>query len=181
MRILNTQERYGLLTRILHWAIAVLILFLVWLGWYMVDLDYYHKWYNSSLVWHKSLGVIALVLALIKFGWQLYTPAPHAVGALKPWERKAATGMHHVLLLLMLFIPVTGYFISTSDGKPVEVFDWFSIPALISDNKSVRDWAIDLHFYMAYGIGLLAIGHAGAALKHQFIDKDGTLARMIWK
>jgi len=181
MQIRNSPEQFGLLTKILHWMIAALILFLVWLGWYMVDLDYYHKWYNSSLHWHKSLGMIVLILAVIKIGWQFYTPPPAVVDNLKPWEEKAANGMHHLLILMMLLIPVTGYFISTSDGKSVEVFDWFALPALISKNETVRDLAIGLHFYLAYAVAFLAAGHAGAALKHQFIDKDGTLARMIWK
>jgi cytochrome b561 len=125
--------------------------------------------------------MIVLILGAVKIGWQLYTPPPAAAGALKPWERMAAAGVHHLLLLLMVLIPVTGYLISTSDGKSVDVFGWFQVPALVGKNDTVRDMAITLHFYLAYAVGLLAVGHAGAALKHQFIDKDGTLARMIWK
>lgn len=181
MQIRNTADRFGLLTKVLHWLVAGLILFLVWLGWYMVGLDYFHKWYNSSLTWHKSLGIIVLILAVLKIGWQLYTPPPDVAGDLKPWEKTAATVMHRLLLLLMVLIPATGYLISTSDGKSVEVFNWFSVPALVDESKTLRDWAIDLHFYMAYSVAGLAIGHAAAALKHQFVDRDSTLTRMLWK
>lgn len=181
MKIKNSPESFGLLTRLLHWVIGLAIIFLIWLGWYMVDLTYYDKWYNGSLAWHKSLGMIVLGLAIVKIGWQLYSPTPPVHGQLKPWEKTGANLTHKLLLLMMLLIPITGYFISTSDGKPVQVFDWFEIPALISGKTTLRDWATELHFYLAYATALLLLGHIGAALKHQFIDKDGTLARMLWK
>ena len=181
MQIKNSADKFGLITRLLHWIIGLSIIFLIWLGWYMVDLTYYDKWYNSSLTWHKSLGMIVLGLALIKLGWQFYSSPPDTVGKLKPWEKTSARLMHGILLTVMVLIPVTGYLISTSDGKAVAVFSWFNIPAIISDDSRIRDLAIDAHFYLAYGTAVLVIGHIGAALKHQFIDKDSTLTRMLWK
>jgi cytochrome b561 len=181
MLIRNTPATYGLLTRLLHWLIAVMILFLVWLGWYMVKLDYYDRWYYDSRSWHESLGMIVLMLAVAKIGWQWYSPLPPVDARLRAWERMSATGMHRLLLVLMVLIPVTGYLTSTSDGKSVEVFAWLHVPAVISHNKPVRDLAISLHYYLAYGVFFLALGHAGAALKHQFLDRDGTLARILWK
>lgn len=181
MLIKNTPRRFGLLTRLLHWVIAALILFLVWLGWYMVGLDYYDRWYYGARSWHESLGMCVLLLALAKVAWQWYSPLPDAQAGLRPRERAAAAAMHYLLLLLMLLIPLTGYLTSTSDGKAVPVFDWFQVPALVAHHTALRDWAIRLHYLMAYGIIVLVLGHAGAALKHQFIDRDGTLARMLWK
>lgn len=178
----NTRERFGAVTRFLHWAIALLILFLIWLGWYMVNLTYYDKWYNASLHWHRALGLLVLALALLKIGWQLWSPPPHAAaGTLKPWERRAATAMHVLLVLMMLLIPITGYLISTSAGKSVPLVAGIEVPALFDVGKELRDLAIDVHFWLAYATAFLAAGHAGAALKHQFVDQDGTLARMLWK
>jgi cytochrome b561 len=181
MQIKNSAEKFGLMTRLLHWIIGLAIIFLIWLGWYMVDLTYYDKWYNGSLTWHKSLGLIVLGLALIKIGWQIYSPTPGPAATLKPWEKTGARIMHVILTFMMVLIPATGYLISTSDGKAVDVFGWFSVPALVGKNTEVRDLAINLHFYLAYGTALLLAGHIGAALKHQFINKDGTLTRMLWK
>jgi cytochrome b561 len=96
-------------------------------------------------------------------------------------ERLAATAVHMLLLAMMVLIPVTGYLISTSAGKAIEVFGWFEIPAVLDVDTGLRDLAIRLHFYCAYGTGVLALGHAAAALKHQFIDRDGILARMLWR
>ncbi|MDP7453532.1 MAG: cytochrome b/b6 domain-containing protein, partial [Arenicellales bacterium] len=69
----------------------------------------------------------------------------------------------------------------TSAGKPVSLFGVVGIPALFEKDDDLRDLAVSAHFYLAYGIGFLIIGHAGAAIKHQFIDRDGTLGRMIWR
>ena len=121
-------------------AIALLIIFLIWLGWYMVDLTYYDKWYNASLHWHRVLGLLVLALALGKIGWQLYSPVPH-LATLKPWERTAARGMHFLLLLMMVTIPVTGYLISSSAGKSIPLFAGLEIPALFHVSEGLRDLA----------------------------------------
>ena len=180
MPLRNTNERFGLVTKVLHWLIAFLIIGLIWLGWYLVGLTYFDRWYNESLEWHKSLGMTVLGLALFKIGWQLYSPPPRNIGMLKPWERLGATVMHFVLLAVIVLLPVTGYLVSTSAGQGISVFRLFEVPALVGKNDALRDVAIKVHFYLAYGTAALLIGHVGAALKHQFINKDGTLKRMLW-
>lgn len=179
MQLSNTPLSYGLLSRLLHWGIAALILGLVWLGWYMVDLSYYDKWYNASLHYHKTLGLLALALALCKLGWQWHTPAPGALPGLSPRTRWAARCMHALLWCLMLLLPVSGYLISTSAGHPVQLFNGLSLPALIDVDEQLKELAIGAHYYMAYGALALVAGHAGAALKHHFIDRDNTLKRML--
>ena len=181
MLLKNTLSRFGLFSKLLHWSIALLILGLIWLGWYMVDLTYYDKWYNDSLHYHKSLGILALALALVKIGWQQYTPAPGPVAGLKTWEKASAKVMHYVLWGMMLLIPVTGYLISTSAGKPIQLFNWFELPAIVDVDEELREFAIDVHFYLAYATLFLVAGHAGAALKHHFINRDDTLKRMLWE
>jgi len=181
MRVTNSATHYGLVSKLFHWVIAFSIIGLIWLGWYMVDLTYFDKWYNQSLSLHKALGMLVLGLALALYLWKILSPSPHAIASAAPWQRIAASIMHHVLLVLMVVIPATGYAISTSAGKPVPFFGWFDIPAVFEKNEELRDLAIDLHFYLAYGIGVLVVGHAGAAIKHQLLDRDGTLARMIWR
>lgn len=181
MNIKNTANGFGLLTKLLHWFIALSIIGLIWLGWYMVDLTYYDKWYNKSLAWHKALGMLVLGAAIIKIVWQLYSPIPDTTEKLKRWEKIGAKAMHHNLLLMMILIPVTGYLISTSKGKPVDIFGWFELPALFTAEKELRDIIIEMHFYLAYATGVFALGHAAAAIKHQFIDKDSTLTKMLWK
>ncbi len=179
MLIKNSLSRFGLFSKLLHWLIAILILGLIWLGWYMVDLTYYDKWYNDSLHYHKSFGILVLALALLKIGWQQYTPAPGPATGLKAWEKTGAKIMHYILWSMMLLIPVTGYLISTSAGKPIQLFNWVTLPALVDVDEALRELAIDVHYYLAYATLFLVIGHAGAALKHHFINRDETLKRML--
>lgn len=175
----NSAERYGIVSRLLHWSIALLIFGLVALGWYMVDLTYYDRWYYTSLSAHKALGILVLELAILKILWSLYSRPPEFAPTLKPWERISARIMHGVLYLMMILIPVTGYIISTSAGDPVSFFGWYQVPALFPKNEGMRDLAIELHYYLAYGTAVLAALHGLAALKHHFIDRDGTLRKMI--
>jgi cytochrome b561 len=177
----NTSTNFGVVTKWLHWLIALMMLALVWLGWYMVDLTYYDRWYNQALSYHKAAGLLVLGLAAFWLGWRLVSPSPQALESSPAWVRRSATIMHGLLVLLMFVIPLTGYVISTSAGKPVSFFDWFNIPALFQINPEVRDAAIAAHYYMAYGLCVLVAGHAGAAFKHQFINRDGTLLRMLWR
>ena len=180
MKSRSAGSRHDVATRVLHWSVAALILGLVWLGWYMVDLTYYDAWYYGSLAWHKALGMVALALGALKIGWVLHARPPPYAATLKPWERTAATAVHHLLYAMMLLIPVTGYLISTSEGEGVDLWGLVTVPAVVVAGEEVRDLAIEAHFWCAYGVVVLARLHAGAALKHQFVDRDDTLRRMLW-
>lgn len=179
MMLKNSADRYGLLAKFLHWISAVLIIGLIWLGWYMVDLTYYDPWYYDSLAIHKALGMVVLLLALLNIIWHFYSRPPQYASTLKPWERLAARLVHTLLFAAMVAIPVTGYLISTSEGDAVSIFGWITVPALFPVNDAARNLAIDLHYYLAYGTAGLVLVHAFAALKHQFVDRDGTLKRML--
>lgn len=179
MMFRNTQLRYGAVSKSLHWLVALLILGLAWLGWYMVDLDYYNRWYYDALNSHKALGMLALILALGKLLWSLYSRPPDLSQALRDWERILARFTHLTLFAMMMLIPVTGYLISTSEGDPVSVFGWLEVPAVAPQGDTLRDAAIELHYYFAYGTVILAGLHALAAIKHQLVDRDGTLTKMV--
>ena len=176
----NAESRYGAVTKLLHWSVAALILGLIWLGWYMVGLTYYDGWYNDSLAWHKALGIVVLALGALKIGWAFYSQPPAHAATLKRWERFAATVVHGLLYTLMVLIPVTGYLVSTSEGEGVDLWGLFAVPAVFVAGEALRDLAIEAHYWCGYAVGVLALVHAGAALKHQFLDRDGTLRRMLW-
>lgn len=175
----SPEQTYSATTKVLHWLVALLIIGLIWLGWYLAGLSYFDKGYNLTLSIHKSLGMLALALAAAKTLWAFFSPAPPFVDTIKRWERVAAKAMYLVLYFMMIVIPVTGYAISTSAGSPVSFFDLFDIPAVLPESDAFRDLAVELHYYLSYGVAILIIMHALSALKHQFIDKDGTLSRIL--
>lgn len=175
----NGRDRYGLVSITFHWTLALAFVGLFGLGVWMVGLSYYDPWYNDSLALHKAFGIVVLALALAKFGWRLADPKPALATDLKPHERAGATVMHWLLNSLIVLVPATGYVISTSEGAGIDMFGLFELPAVLGTSEGLRDLAIDLHFYLAYGGIALAAGHAGMALKHHFIDRGPTLRRML--
>jgi cytochrome b561 len=175
----SSVQSYSAVTKVLHWLIALLIIGLIWLGWYLAGLSYFDKGYNVTLTIHKSLGMLALALAGAKILWAFLSPAPAFVDTIKPWERVAAKITYVVLYLMMVVIPVTGYAISTSAGSPVSFFGLFDIPAILPESDGIRDLVVELHYYLSYGVAILIVLHALSALKHQFIDKDGTFSRIL--
>lgn len=179
MLIRNTEDRFGLIAKLIHWVIALLMLGLTWLGWYMMGLSYYDAWSQDSLMAHRALGLMVLALVIIKVLWLIVSPTPEPSPTLKPWEHASSRLVHWVLFLSMFLIPITGYIISTSEGAPVPIFNWFDIPALFAADESTRDLAIEIHYYVAYAILAVVLVHTGAALKHQFINHDGILKRML--
>ncbi len=180
MAITNTRNSFGWLTRLLHWLVALHILALIGLGYYMVDLSYYDPNYHDSLFAHKAFGVVAMGLGLVKVLWYLLNTQPDPTAKLPAWQRLASQAVHLLLLAMMVIIPVSGYIISTSAGEGVELYAGLELPALMTISDDWRDLAIDVHEFLAYGVLAVTALHALAALKHQFIDRDGTLKRMLW-
>ena len=87
--------------------------------------------------------------------------------------------MHFALYFLLLAIVISGYLISTADGRSIQVFDWFQVPALIPSVEHMEDYAGTVHYTLSmFTMGLVII-HALAALKHHFFNKDRTLLRML--
>lgn len=173
------KDHYGLISIGFHWITALAMLGLVALGAWMVGLTYYDPWYNRSLALHKAFGILVLVLAASKFGWRIADRSPGFGPEVRAWERAAATAIHWLLNAAIVLLPVTGYVISSSEGAGIGVFGLFELPALFDISEASRELAIEIHYYMAYGVLALVALHAGAALKHHLVDRGSTLRRML--
>ena len=174
----NTPERYGRVSRLLHWWLALLLIGLLALGVFMTSLTYYSPHYKWTFMLHKSAGLLVLALVLVRIVWSFSNPHPVALPA-PAWQQWAARAVHWALYGLMLAIPVTGYLISTADGHGISVYDWFEVPALFGTHEGLEETAGLWHRYLAYSLGALVLLHAAAALKHHVIDRDATLRRML--
>lgn len=175
----NNKQQYGLISKTIHWLSALTIFALFGLGYWMVDLDYYSEWYQRAPHWHESIGLLLFVVTIIRISWRYLAITPEVISSHSVIERKLSTFMVVFLYAVLFSVLVSGYLITSADGKSIEVFDWFTVPAfvLIADNQ--EDLAGTVHYYIAYTLIFMAVMHALAALKHHFIDKDSTLKRMI--
>ena len=173
----NTTQNYGWVAKSLHWMSAVVVIGMFASGWWMVELNYYSDWYRTAPFIHKSIGVLLLLLTLLRLCWKANNMSPDAVG--NAFEQFMAKAAHTVLYLLIVVICVSGYLISTADGRGIEVFNWFVLPSFGELFSQQADIAGLIHKFSAYGLMGLVLLHALAALKHHFIDKDNTLKRML--
>ena len=175
----NTLTHYGLVSVAVHWLVALTVFGLFALGFWMVDLSYYSSWYRTAPHWHKSIGILLALVMLFRLGWRLISPPPPPLVTHKRWERLAATIVQLALYLGIGLLIISGYLISTEDGRPIAVFGWFEVPALGALFNRQADIAGAIHEYTAYGLITLALLHGLAAVKHHIIDKDSTLRRMF--
>jgi len=145
----------------------------------MVGLDYYSGWYKTAPALHKSIGLSLLVVTLCRMIWRKIDTQPEALQGHTKLEQKARHYTHHFLYFLMILVFVSGYMISTADGRGIEVFELFTVPGFGPLLENQEDIAGEVHEYATYLLVGLALLHACAALKHHFIDKDETLKRML--
>lgn len=178
MRWGNYGDGWGAVAIALHWLSALAVFGLFGLGLWMTGLDYYDSWYRKGPDLHRSIGVLLFIATLFRLSWRHLSSPPSALASHRPWERLGA-GVTHALLYLSLFaIMLSGYLISTADGRSIAVFDWFSLPATLTGERH-EDLAGEVHLLLAWSLIGLVVLHAGAALKHHLIDRDRTLRRML--
>lgn len=181
-KIKNTVQSWSSFSISLHWLVALLVIGLYPLGWYMVELDYYDEWYRTAPHWHKSFGIALFGILVIRILNRLLNSAPDALSSHQAWEVKAAKATHVLLYLLLLVSCVSGYLISTADGRGISFFDLFDVPALPTVLfEQQEDIAGEIHEWATNLLIVLSGLHAVAAIKHHLVDRDDTLRRMLGK
>lgn len=176
MQLKNSETHFGFIAIFLHWLMAILIIGLLTVGLYMTSLPIgllKLKLYG----WHKALGILVLTLIFLRIIWRLTNVTP--ILSL-PWlERIAARLAHLALYVLMLAMPLSGWFMSSAADLPPSFFGLFTLPSLVAPNDELRQLFGLIHEWLGYGLITIIIIHTLAALKHHFIDKDDILRRMI--
>ncbi len=175
----NTASSYGIVSRLIHWISAITVIALFSLGLWMVSLDYYHDWYRTAPDIHRSVGVLLMGLTLLRLVWYGISSRPRPL-SLNPVARCLAVAVHHLMVLLLFMMFFSGYLITTAQGDVLYVFDWFTLPAVITGIDNLEDIAGIIHKWSAFILIGLAGLHALTAFKHHFINKDKTLRRMLW-
>lgn len=116
---------------------------------------------------------------LFRLFWRVINPKTASPVNHKNWEKVGAKIGHFLLYVVLFCLMISGYLISTADGRAISVFAWFDVPATITHIQQQEEIAGDIHAFLAWSLMVLVAGHALAALKHHFIDKDSTLVRML--
>lgn len=175
----NSTSHYGLVSILMHWLVALAVFGLFGLGYWMVGLDYYSGWYKTAPDLHKSIGLVLFAVMLLRVLWRWFSPPPASLPNHGRMTRLASKLGHSFLYLGLFVLMISGYLISTADGRGISVFGLFDVPASLTSIPDQEDVAGLVHEYLAWALVIFAGVHALAALKHHFIDRDRTLTRMF--
>jgi cytochrome b561 len=178
---LNANQRYHSVSIILHWVLGAALVAIFLFGTYMSDLPFSPerlKLFN----WHKWAGISILLLSALRLLWRLKHPAPALPAkierAMPAWQLKAHQLTHVALYALFFVVPLVGWAYTSAAGFPVVLFGVIQLPDWVSADKALAAVIKPWHQISAFALAGLVVLHVGAALKHQFVDKDGLLQRM---
>lgn len=178
MQFINSNEKFGIITKILHWGLFVLFctqFFLVYRR------EYFPKDSPEStqyILLHKSFGVIILGLALFFILWRKLGSRPSWPTTMSAFQRILAKTVHLALMFVMFAMPISGILMSQFHGYPVSVFG-HEIPTVVSTNKELSTLCFNIHQILSYLImGLVGL-HTFGALVHHFYYRDRVLKNML--
>jgi cytochrome b561 len=175
-----TPSRYTLTARILHWAMAALVISQIGLGLWA---DRAARPLSRMLVdHHVRVGLLILALVILRIAWRLAHPPPPLPGSIGRTQRRIAATVHRMLYALMLLLPVSGYILWAWSGQRISWYGLFDVPILFTggDDETWRSIAGYTHEYAAYAIIALIVVHVGAALWHEFVVRDRLICdRMV--
>ena len=178
MQIKNTETQYGIVNKFLHWFMALIIIGMLILGLYMTDLpDNEQKLRLFGI--HKEFGLLILFLVMFRVVWRIGNIVPLLPNTIPAWQKFAAHAVHWMLYGFMFAMPITGWMMTSAAGLPPSFFGLFTLPSIIAPNDQLFHLLITVHHWLAYGLIVTFLGHAGAALQHHFIEKDDVLRRML--
>ena len=179
MSLKNTTDRWGGISQLLHWTIAILIVLIGIVGLVMGELPRSPKYFWVYTA-HKSLGLTVLALVLVRIGWRLYAGAPRPVPGTPRLQAQLASATHGAIYLLILALPLSGWIYDSANAlRPFRWFGLVEVPKLVAPDEALAASAHGAHEWLFWLLMALVAGHAGAALYHHFIQRDATLARML--
>ena len=179
------RDRYSTVAIVLHWAIAALLLYNLYLGLTYESAHGLAKF--TVLQLHKSVGFTVLGLAILRLVWRLVRRPPPFRDHMKPWEKFAAHAVHVIFYFIIFVMPITGWIVVSASPTNIPTLLYKTVPfphlgfvhALpMATRRAVEGDVGTVHVLLAFLTMALIVLHVAAALKHQFWDKDGILYRM---
>lgn len=172
------NSHYTATAKGLHWLMALLILGLLALGFYMSDLPLSPE-KLQFYSWHKWAGVTVFALVWLRLLWRVTHRPPVYPLSMSGLQQALAHTGHLVLYVLMIVIPLSGWFMSSAKGVQTVWFGVLPLPDLIGRDKELGKQLAELHSALNIGLLLLIGVHAAAALFHHLVHKDDILRRML--
>jgi cytochrome b561 len=175
MILKNTTDSYGWLAKLLHWAITLLLIGLVYAGLTFNGMERGPERTELALL-HKSMALLTLLLMTGRLLWKFANPTPSDPPGTPGWQASAAK-LTHWLLYAAVYSQLT-IGILVAGQRPIAFFGLFEIPALLEENDDQHEFFEGLHSWGWKILAALVTLHILAALYHHFKLKDDVLRRM---
>lgn len=175
----DQADKFSGITVLLQWVIALTMIGMLAFGLYLEELERSPE-KGALMGWHKSIGVLLLIFVVPRLIWRFMNGMPKAASVMPAWQHRAASAVHYILLFGTLLMPLSGILMTYGGGHPLEVFGL----ELLAQGEGNE--LIDKIGHIGHGLGskliiAAVVLHVAGAIKHHFIDKDATLARMFGK
>lgn len=167
---------FPLLSRLLHWTMALLILAMLFIGVAMVSLlSDYHR----LVAIHRPLGILLLALVAVRLINRLLSPPPPLPAAMPAVLRRAAEASHWLLYALMFAVPVVGWAMLSAAGYPIPLVGTVHLPPILPHDRALYAVLRPAHTALAFLLFATFLAHLGAALTHALVFKDGVFRSMV--
>lgn len=176
MGIENTSQQWGWPSKALHWLTALLIFIQIPLGFYAESLRL-SPLKMDVFVWHKSLGILVLLLLILRLLWRIKSTIPEPLSS-SQIQARLAQAAHWVLYGLMALLPISGWIISSAANIPIKLFWLVPLPALVGPDDALKSLAAQVHEICVFVLLAVIILHIGAALRHHLLLRDNVVRRM---
>jgi cytochrome b561 len=175
----DAVQRYSNVAVAFHWTTVVLVLLQAYLG-LRFDWSEPSPARDEVFLWHKSLGVLILLVTLARLAYRLANPPPPFPPGIPQWQRIAAVWNHRLFYTLLIAMPIVG-FVAVSgyaNGPTTPLVGGIEVPVIPGVRRETGDLAGEVHELAAWALVALILLHVAAALKHQFVDRWSGSSRM---
>lgn len=174
----NERAKYSPFVKFLHWFIALLVVAMLCVGFFLDDIPDDYK--GTAYMLHKSTGITILFLMIIRFIWVHASGKPKLPESMKLWEKILSRFVQYSFYLLLIAMPLSGWIMSVASEHVPVYFGLFtaSLP-WVSPSNTLAEFMEESHEIIAWIIIGLLVLHILGALKHHFIDKDRVLKTML--
>lgn len=174
----NSNSRFHLLVRLLHWVMALAILTMMFIGVGMASTA--EPAYTALVALHRPLGALILALALIRLAVRLKTGAPGLPADLPRIQVLMAKASHAFLYLAMIGMPIIGWAMLSAGGFPVTLSPGMTLPPILPHDLALYAFLRTAHTIVAFAFFALILAHLSAALHHALVRRDGVFGVMTW-
>ena len=174
------KDFYPPLAKTFHWSMAVLMVAMLTVGFWMVGLPQGTYRFDIIYPFHKSTGLLVLILAMLRLSYRFAHGYP-SINAQLPFFHLLVARTNVVFLYALMFImPISGVWMSFYTGRPVTFYNLITIQPVVSKNMAIAHIFKEIHEISAYVLVLLISFHVLGGFYHLFFLKDGSFQKMWW-